>query len=217
MLKFMNLTDAEPRASNVIRQFQENVIENAAVGLFMEISRILPQSSRQVAQLMSSLVSGGEDVNYAHRIFASKRAVRFQEMEYSLPLEYFGPAMHDLQRLFETSKPRVAFPVECRVVRQDDIDLSPAYGRDSAYIAVHEYRGKPYQAYFDAVEAIFRRYEGRPHWGKLHTRTAAELSALYPKWEVFHQVREQCDPEGVFLTPYLQSILGAVNPGSKNR
>ena len=64
------------------------------------------------------------------------------------------------------------FPVECRFVHADDIWLSPAYQRESAYIAVHMYRGMPYQDYFQHIEEIFRRYQGRPHWGKMHTQTA---------------------------------------------
>jgi FAD/FMN-containing dehydrogenase len=65
----------------------------------------------------------------------------------------------------------------------------------------------PYRDYFDHVEAIFRRYQGRPHWGKMHTRTAAELATLYPKWEDFHRIRRSLDTDGLFLNDYLRSIF----------
>ena len=100
------------------------------------------------------------------------------------------------------------FPVECRFVRGDDIWLSPAYQRDSAYIAVHMYQGMPYRAYFDAIEAIFRRCEGRPHWGKMHTLTAETLAARYPRWHDFLRVRQRLDPQGVFLNDYLRRLFG---------
>jgi FAD/FMN-containing dehydrogenase len=102
----------------------------------------------------------------------------------------------------------VHFPIECRFVRGDDIWLSPAYGRDSAYIAVHMYKGMPYKEYFAAVEEIFQRYEGRPHWGKMHTQTAATLATRYPHWEDFLRVRARLDPSGVFLNDYLRVLFG---------
>ena len=64
----------------------------------------------------------------------------------------------------------------------DDAMLSPAHGRDSAYVAVHHDRRGDWQPYFDAVAAVMSDYGGRPHWGKRHALTAAEaeraLSAL---------------------------------------
>ena len=114
----------------------------------------------------------------------------------------------EIRRFVDERRPAVHFPVEFRLVKADDIWLSPASGRDSAYIAVHMYRGMPYRAYFDGVEAIFRNHGGRPHWGKMHTRTAAELEALYPEWGRFHEVRRRLDPRGLFLNPYLRALFG---------
>ena len=103
---------------------------------------------------------------------------------------------------------QVHIPIECRFVRGDDIPLSPAYGRDSAYIAVHMFKGMAYRHYFELAEAIFKRYEGRPHWGKMHSHTASELRRLYPGWNAFQLQRGLHDPERIFSSPYLRSILG---------
>jgi len=97
-------------------------------------------------------------------------------------------------------------------VHADDIWLSPSYQRDSAYIAVHMYRGMPYQSYFYGIEEIFKRYQGRPHWGKMHTRTAAELSTLYPRWQDFQRIRAELDPQGMFLNSYLHTLFEANTP-----
>ncbi len=86
--------------------------------------------------------------------------------------------------------------------------LSPFSGRPSCSIAVHAPFGEAYQPYFDAVEPIYHAVGGRPHWGKLHTLTAKELAPLYPHWEDFKRVRLALDPQGKFLTPYLQRLLG---------
>ena len=92
-------------------------------------------------------------------------------------------------------------------MQADDIWLSPAYQRTSAYIAVHMYRGMPYRSYFTAIEEIFKRYQGRPHWGKMHTRTAVELAALYPRWHDFQRIRAELDPQGIFLNSYLRALF----------
>jgi L-gulonolactone oxidase len=98
------------------------------------------------------------------------------------------------------------------VVAPDDAFLSPATGRDTGYLAVHMYRGTEFETYFRAVEAIMREYDGRPHWGKRHYRTAGELEPLYPDWHRFQAVRARVDPHGLFGNDYTDRVLGPVSP-----
>lgn len=208
LLKCMNETDAPARAKNRFRQFNEIVLENGVFWLLCEICRWFPSQSPRIAKLIASLISNGEDVNYSHRIFATPRLVRFQEMEYNLPTEHFAAALREIDAGIRRERIQVHFPLECRFVRADDITLSPASGRDSAYIAVHMYKGMAYRAYFDLVESVFKRYEGRPHWGKMHTRRADDLRLLYADWERFTALRAQLDPDGVLLNDHLRQLFG---------
>ncbi|HEX8732815.1 MAG TPA: D-arabinono-1,4-lactone oxidase, partial [Ktedonobacterales bacterium] len=153
-------------------------------------------------------------VDYSHRLYATPREVRFQEMEYNIPAERFAEALGEIEATINRQRFAVNFPIECRFVKGDDIWLSPAYQRDSAYIAVHMYRGMPYEAYFRAVEEVFQRYDGRPHWGKMHTLRAAALAARYPRWQDFLRVRAALDPNGVFLNDYLSALLGVGPAGA---
>jgi hypothetical protein len=100
------------------------------------------------------------------------------------------------------------FPVEVRVAAADDIWLSTAYGRDTAYVAIHQYAGLPYREYFRVFESITAAIGGRPHWGKLHTLDAERLGALYPRFADFLGVRDETDPERRFANPYLEQVLG---------
>jgi L-gulonolactone oxidase len=93
-------------------------------------------------------------------------------------------------------------------VAADDIPLSPAYGRDTGYIAVHVYHRFEYEPYFREVEAIMNAHEGRPHWGKLHFQTAATLRQRYPLWDRFIAVRNRLDPNRLFGNAYLERVLG---------
>jgi L-gulonolactone oxidase len=131
-------------------------------------------------------------------------------MEYAIPRDALPEALNRVRRLFDEAGLRIPFPVEVRVTAPDDIPLSTAYGRDTGYIAVHVYRGTPYDAYFTGVERIMDGYGGRPHWGKLHFQSAETLAPRYPRWDDFQRVRARLDPEGRFANPYLDRVLGPI-------
>ena len=207
--KFLNPTDRQPDRNTFWSSFNKIVLENWVYGLLSEVNRIYPRLSKRICQISASSIASIDETNYSHRLFSTPRSVRFQEMEYNIPAEHTATVIQDIQECIEREQFQVHFPLECRFVHSDDIWLSPAYQRESAYLAVHMYKGMPYQAYFQAIEAIFRRYQGRPHWGKMHTRTAAELAELYPHWQDFRRVRAGLDPRGMFLNDYLRGLFDA--------
>lgn len=139
--------------------------------------------------------------------YTSERNVRFNEMEYHLPREDGLKALMEIKEVVENNFPEVFFPFEVRFVKGDDIWLSPFYQRDSISIAVHRFFEEDYQPLFKAVEPIFHKYGGRPHWGKLNTLTGADFKALYPHWDDFRAVRQEMDPDGRFLNRYLKDLL----------
>jgi L-gulonolactone oxidase len=142
------------------------------------------------------------------RIFANTRLVRFAEMEYAVPRAQLIAAVRDIRTMIERKRLLISFPVEVRAVAADDIPLSPAYGRETGYIAVHVYHRFEYETYFREVEAIMNAHGGRPHWGKLHFQTAATLAERYPLWDRFIAVRERLDGNRVFGNAYLERVLG---------
>lgn len=139
--------------------------------------------------------------------YAQERNVRFNEMEYHLPREYAVQAFREIRTLVETHFDQVFFPFEFRYVKSDDIWLSPFQGRETCSIAVHRFYNEDYHAMFKAVEPIFKKYHGRPHWGKLNTMTPKEFAAHYPNWRDFKEVRQTLDPHGKFLNPYLKQLF----------
>jgi L-gulonolactone oxidase len=134
--------------------------------------------------------------------------VHFYEMEYGIPREAVPEALNRVRRLVDELGIQLSFPVEVRVVAPDDIPLSTAHGRATGYIAVHVYRGTPYDAYFQGVERIMDSYEGRPHWGKMHFQGAEALAPRYPRWDDFQAVRRRLDPDGRFANQYTDRVLG---------
>jgi L-gulono-1,4-lactone dehydrogenase len=134
--------------------------------------------------------------------------VVFREMEYAVPREVGMEALAEARRLVERSGWRVSFPVEVRSAPADDVWLSTAHGRDSVYLAFHVNAHTDHRAYFAGVEQVMKAYGGRPHWGKLHTRTAADLAPAYPRWDDFAAVRNRTDPDRIFGNDYLARVLG---------
>ena len=187
--------------------FNKMFLENYAFGVLCHIGRLFPQLIPRLATVLPS-TGRVEYVNISHRIFSSKRLVKFYEMEYSIALESLVPALREVMKMVEDRGYRISFPVEVRCTGSDDIPLSTSTGRRSAYIAVHMFKGSSYTEYFSDVEAILRKFEGRPHWGKIHNLHASEISILYPEFQRFIEVRNQLDPEGVFTNDYLRRVLG---------
>jgi FAD-linked oxidoreductase len=141
-------------------------------------------------------------------VYTSDRRTRFNEMEYHLPLEEGPKALAEIITLTEKHFPEVYFPMEVRTVAPDDYWLSPFYHRPTCSIAIHHDAAENPLAYQRAAEPIFRRYGGRPHWGKMHSLTAAELSRLYPRWKDAMDVRRDIDPDNRFVTPYIARLIG---------
>jgi L-gulonolactone oxidase len=128
-------------------------------------------------------------------------------MEYALPREHGPEAARRVVEWVRANRYPVFFPIEMRVSAAEDSSLAMAHGRDSAYVAVHQYRGMEWRPYFEAVEAIMDEYGGRPHWGKRHFQTAASLAPRYPAWDEFQRARDTLDPDRVFANEYTDRVL----------
>ena len=185
----------------------EERLENLAwEGLCRAGSRA-PQVSPALNRFVAATFSESERVGPAREVFPTTRAVRFNETEYGVPRESAVDALRDLRGVVESHD--TMFPVEFRDVAGDSIPLSPAAGRDSTFVAVHAYHSREWEPLVRDAEAVFDRYDGRPHWGKHHTKTASDFAELYPDFEAFREVRAEMDPTGLFLNDHLRDVFGA--------
>ena len=200
-------TDPVHIPSRAKQWYSKTFLENYAFGAVCALGRVKPNL---IPRLATALPSSGqtEIVDESYRIFASERIVKFVEMEYAIPREFCGEVLQRIRKMIDDKGHLVSFPVEVRFTAKDDIALSTASGRDSAYIAVHMYKGMAYELYFRDVADIMSDYEGRPHWGKMHFLTQNELSKLYPKWDEFLAARDQLDPSRTFANAYTEQVFG---------
>jgi L-gulonolactone oxidase len=204
-----NRVEGPPRPrGRVASWLNDTALENWTLEALAMTGKALPATIPAMARLAGVLASGGRTVDHSHRVFVNSRNVRFTEMEYAVPREHGPAAVRRVVEWVRANRFPVFFPLEVRVTAGDDADLSASHERDTAYIAVHQYRGMKWRPYFEAVESIMNDYEGRPHWGKRHFQTAETLAPRYPKWSAFQAARNELDPQRVFTNEYAERVLG---------
>ncbi|GAB2884148.1 D-arabinono-1,4-lactone oxidase [Streptomyces deserti] len=189
--------------------FEDEFLSNGVFQVANWVGRAVPATIPAIARISSRALSARTYTDIPYKVFTSPRRVRFVEMEYAVPREAVVATLRELKAMVDRSGLRISFPVEVRTAPADDITLSTASGRDSAYIAVHMFRGTPCQRYFTTAERIFTAHEGRPHWGKIHTRDAEYFARVYPRFGEFTALRDRLDPDRRFQNDYLRRVLGA--------
>jgi L-gulonolactone oxidase len=209
LTKRNNRTDADLRPLSRTRAFVgDELLSNGAFELTCRLGRRMPAVIPRLNKVAARALSARTYIDAAPKVFTSPRRVRFCEMEYAVPRAVLPELFRELRGLPERHGLTVSFPVEVRVAPADDVLLSTGSGRESAYIAVHMFKGTPYDPYFREVEKLYADVGGRPHWGKLHTLDASQLRERYPRFDDFVALRAQLDPDRRFANAYLERVLG---------
>jgi L-gulonolactone oxidase len=191
--------------------WDDEILANGAFAGVVATGRRIPALIPPLARISAKALGARSWTDHSHRVFVSRRRVRFLEMEYAVPRAEAPAVLAELRRVHEAGDWRAAFPVEVRLAAADDIPLSMAFGRDTAYIAAHVPAGTAPGPWFAALEAIAGEVGGRPHWGKLHGLAAGALHTRYPRFDEFTAVRDRLDPGGLLGNAYLDRVLGPVS------
>src|SRR6266480_6313266 len=155
LLRQSQRTDEPAQPRNSASEFgQEIVLENWVMGAIARAGRRLPSRIPSLSRFVSRQLAKSTKMDRSYRVFASRRLIRFTEMEYAIPRRHAAEAIPRVIEAAERADPPVGFPIEVRFVAADDSILSPAHDRDTCYIAVHQYRGMAWESYFRSVEAI---------------------------------------------------------------
>jgi len=187
----------------------DEFLSNSLFGATCRLGYLAPRAIATVNSLASRALSARTYTDAAYKVFTSPRRVRFKEQEYAIPRELLADVLGEVRALFDRRDWLISFPIEVRVTPADDLWLSTASGRDSAYIAFHVFHATPHEDYFRETEAVLTAAGGRPHWGKMHTRDAEYLSGVYPRYADFLELRDKLDPDRRFGNAYLRQVLGS--------
>lgn len=197
---------AEP-LSGIRQWWDDEFLSNTVFGALNRFGRAAPRAVPYVNRVAARALSAREYSARSVDVFATPRRVRFYEMEYAVPRSAAVAALRELKALVDASDWLISFPIEVRVAPADEVWLSTSHGRDTCYISCHVFERIEKDPYFADVEALMTNYLGRPHWGKLHTRTATDLAGLYPRWADWLAVRERVDPHRVFANDYTRQVF----------
>lgn len=204
------LPESAPRhpLSPVGKWVDDTLVGSGLHQIACSTGRAIPALVPTINRVSARIWGDREFTDASARVFATSRSVRFREMEYAVPAANVRPAFEALRALIDARGWRIGFPVEVRFAAPDDRWLSTAHGRATGYIAVHRYWREDPTEYFEEVEQIMLAFEGRPHWGKMHTLDAATLRERHPRFGDFVELRDRLDPERLFRNPYLDRVLG---------
>lgn len=209
LAKANNRTVDDPEPLSRFRHWlDDDFLSNRVFDLANRLGNARPAWIPRINELAGRALSERTYSDVPHRVFTSPRDVVFRELEYAVPRESGLHALRDVRRWIEVSGHQISFPIEVRTTPADDIALSTSSGRESTYLAFHMNAQTDHTAYFAGVEEILRGYDGRPHWGKLNSRTADDLAPSYPRWAEFQSLRDRLDPDRLFSNDYLRRVLG---------
>jgi L-gulonolactone oxidase len=209
LAKENNRTIDDPAPLGRFRHWlDDDFLSNTVFGLVNRVGNARPGWIPRINEIAGRALSERTYSDVPHKVFTSPREVVFREMEYAVPREAGLDALRDVRRWIDASGLDISFPIEIRTTPADDIALSTSSGRPSMYLAFHVNAQTDHTAYFTGIEDVLRGYDGRPHWGKLNTRTAADLEPAYPRWKEFQKIRDRLDPDRVFSNDYLRRVLG---------
>jgi FAD/FMN-containing dehydrogenase len=172
-----------PKVAGLVRTRRLSYELNAGLWIVNWIAKAVPASAAAISRLQATLAPSGKRVDRPYRI------------------------PREIKAWIERSHVPISFPIEYRYVAGDDSFGAPTTGRKSAMIDLEQFKDMPHREDFMAGEEIFRLYDGRPHWGKFHSRSADEFRRLYPEWDRFQDVRRRWDPDGIFTNDYLGPAL----------
>lgn len=200
-------TPLEPRGA--VRGWYDDRVLGTVFSAMNRLSTTWPNVTGKVNRVATRALPERSYTDQAHRLVSGSGRVVFRQMEYAVPRTSLAHVLDEIDKWLQRSGEQVVFPVEVRLTAADNIPLSPAFGRETCWIAVHQYYRRAHETYFTAVEAIARDVDGRPHWGKLHYRTAEDLAPAYPLFEEFLDARDKVDPDRRFGNDYLRRVLGS--------
>lgn len=198
-----------PRLAPWRRRLDDDFLSNTVLEGLCRLTTRLPRATSAANEIAGRALSARTYVAPSHEVFVSPREVRFRETEWAVPVAAAPGLIADLRAWLGRRDPLVGFPIEVRFGAADDVWLSTSHGRETAYLAFHEYHRAAPSAFFADVEAMMRAHDGRPHWGKLHTQSSQDVLALYPRAADVRRVRDEVDPGRVFTNDYVRQVLGA--------
>lgn len=128
-----------------------------------------------------------------------------QDMEVAIPYESAPEVIGILREYYLESGKYPLLPLHIRCSPRSRHWLSPAFEREICWIEFWQFPRD--EKLFGRVHALLESYGYRVHWGKESPADHEHLARHYARWDDFVRLREEWDPEGMFLNEYLEPLF----------
>jgi FAD-linked oxidoreductase len=179
------------------------------VALATLISQIWPKTLPFIMKIAIRVLTNVDFVARSDVGLTTPINVKHLEIEYIVDMKYAKEITEKINKLIKEEKFMMNLPIEIRFTKGDEIWLSPEYHQDSCCFTLQMFRQEVRRAlFFQKLESLFTTYKARPHWGKWHSLTYAQLKEVYPKWSEWLSIRQQMDPSRTFTNDYINRVFG---------
>src|SRR5215207_1421503 len=104
--------DFQPRPpGRAERLLQDVLLENVVADVLFRAGRRFPALIPSLNRGVARVIGGSTRTDLSHRVYASRRDVRFTEMEYAVPREHGAEAARRVLELVQRRRLRVGFPI----------------------------------------------------------------------------------------------------------
>lgn len=204
--KTLSVIEPKPmsHAQKLKDTFDSVVTLNGAFYVLCELARMKPEWSKKVSQISANSIPNTRREGYSYEVFPTPRGVKFNESEYFIKLSDFDACITEVNQILLKDNKHSHFPIEVRTHKGETGMLSPTQGEDCAVLSFHVYKGMDCEPLFKWLYEYMKKWQGRPHWGKVNKLGHIELQNLYPKLNRFLQIRREYDPDNVFMNRWLE-------------
>ncbi|MBO0842449.1 MAG: FAD-binding protein [Nocardioides sp.] len=203
-------SDPVDKPSALGEWFRDVVKVNYGLEAMGAVARRAPRAVPALSRAFARGIKPETTVDTYDKVFLRPLFVRHDAWEFAVPLESAPTGVRALMSAIEDAHLPYAFPCETRIAPAETAWLHPTYGRTSACIGAAINPGIDVDAAWTLAQDAAVNLGGRPHWGKWHTLSSAELAPLYPRWDDFQALRRSLDPSGLFGSPAIDRVLGHV-------
>jgi len=131
-----------------------------------------------------------------------------------IPISRTAEVMSTLRDYYRKAgyKATGSFSCELYAAKKSDFWLSPSHGEDMFRVDIFWFgynAGDPQKVYYPQFwNLLMPKFSCRFHWGKYMPVDPSYLRQQYPKWDAFMALREEMDPQQIFVTTYWRERLG---------
>jgi L-gulonolactone oxidase len=155
----------------------------------------------------------------SHDAFSRSQYHLHQELEIAVPRDRvwveIDRAIESYERLYRDSPlPFLLVEVRFTPAGHDRSLLGAGTDRATAWLCLCCNQSGDVHRYFDAVEDLVRHGDARIHLGKwCETLDVADIARMHgERFDRFQAVRRRADPDGKFVNPFVERLIGPATP-----